>query len=64
MLYTRIRKSPYYHALRQHGCAGTASTTTPTTRATTDLELDGMRMCMSQTGYTGELGYQIYLIRR
>jgi glycine cleavage system aminomethyltransferase T len=29
-----------------------------------DVELDGMRMCMSRTGYTGELGYQIYLIRR
>ena len=26
-----------------------------------DLELDGMRMCVSRTGYTGELGYEIYL---
>jgi glycine cleavage system aminomethyltransferase T len=26
-----------------------------------DLELDGMRMCVSRTGYTSELGYEIYL---
>lgn len=26
-----------------------------------DLELDGMRVCVSRTGYTGELGYEIYL---
>ena len=24
-------------------------------------ELDGMRVCVSRTGYTGELGYEIYL---
>lgn len=26
-----------------------------------DLELDGMRVCVSRTGYTSELGYEIYL---
>ena len=26
-----------------------------------DLQLDGMRVCVSRTGYTGELGYEIYL---
>jgi len=26
-----------------------------------DLELDGMRLCVSRTGYTSELGYEIYL---
>ena len=26
-----------------------------------DLELEGMRVCVSRTGYTGELGYEIYL---
>ncbi len=26
-----------------------------------DLELDGMHMCVSRTGYTSELGYEIYL---
>jgi glycine cleavage system aminomethyltransferase T len=26
-----------------------------------DLDLEGMRVCVSRTGYTGELGYEIYL---
>jgi glycine cleavage system aminomethyltransferase T len=26
-----------------------------------DLDLDGMRVCVSRTGYTSELGYEIYL---
>ena len=26
-----------------------------------DLELEGMRVCVSRTGYTSELGYEIYL---
>src|SRR6266566_6552215 len=26
-----------------------------------DLQLEGMRVCVSRTGYTGELGYEIYL---
>ena len=26
-----------------------------------DLQLDGMRVCVSRTGYTSELGYEIYL---
>jgi aminomethyltransferase len=26
-----------------------------------DVQLDGMRVCVSRTGYTGELGYEIYL---
>jgi glycine cleavage system aminomethyltransferase T len=26
-----------------------------------DMELDGMRVCVSRTGYTSELGYEIYL---
>jgi glycine cleavage system aminomethyltransferase T len=26
-----------------------------------DIELDGMRVCVSRTGYTSELGYEIYL---
>jgi aminomethyltransferase len=26
-----------------------------------DLELNGMRVCVSRTGYTSELGYEIYL---
>jgi aminomethyltransferase len=26
-----------------------------------DLELDGMRVCVSRTGYTSEVGYEIYL---
>ena len=29
-----------------------------------DRELDGMRLVISRTGYTGELGYELYLMRR
>ena len=35
LLYTRIRKSPYFYGSREHGVSATASTTTPTTRVTT-----------------------------
>ena len=33
----------------------------PYYRISEDLEVDGMRVCVSRTGYTGELGYEIYL---
>jgi glycine cleavage system aminomethyltransferase T len=33
----------------------------PYYRVSEDLDLDGMRVCVSRTGYTGELGYEIYL---
>jgi len=33
----------------------------PYYRMSEDLDLDGMRVCVSRTGYTGELGYEIYL---
>jgi glycine cleavage system aminomethyltransferase T len=33
----------------------------PYYRISPDLSLDGMQVCVSRTGYTGELGYEIYL---
>jgi glycine cleavage system aminomethyltransferase T len=33
----------------------------PYYRMSGDLELEGMRVCVSRTGYTSELGYEIYL---
>jgi glycine cleavage system aminomethyltransferase T len=125
LLYTRIRKSPYFYASRQHGvrrysvynhtyhprhygdpvreywallqgvtlwdvgverqieisgpdaftftnmmtprdlskCAVRQAKILeiPYYHMSEDLQLDGMRVCVSRTGYTGELGYEIYL---
>ncbi len=33
----------------------------PYDRMSEDLALEGMRVCVSRTGYTGEVGYEIYL---
>ena len=40
---------------------GTAILEVPYYFMSHDLDLDGMRVCVSRTGYTSELGYEIYL---